>query len=613
MKAARRSLALLLCAALLACGLAGCSARNTGVEYVIGVSLANLREQWRLVLKDELEAEAAKYGNVRLVFTDAAGDSEKQAADIERLMGFAIDLLIISPNDAEALTPAISEAYAQIPVIVMDRAVEGYDYTLFIGPDNQLIGRQAGEMVLSILAEGGAAGGAVLELKTAAFSSESRSGEFIRTLTEAGVATRSVDLTEATRDCAEDYLTARPEVLDGIDVIFAHNDYMAYGARLALQQLGITGVRIVGLDGFSGRDGGLQLVEQGMIDATLACPTGGTEAIQYALDILAQQSGIPKQIFLRSHPIRADSVQEYLVTPTPPPERSTPIRVGYAQIQEESDWRKANLDSIQAAAREFGIELTVAFNELSLETQIAQVREFIAQGVDVIVLSPVVSEGWQEVLEEARRAGIPVLLTDRMVDTSEELYTAFIGADFEEEGRRCARWMMQELAGREQVRIMELRGTDGASPELGRKRGFEETIAGDSRFQIVCSESGDFEREGGRRLLREYLAGHEWDIDVIFAHNDDMAIGAIEVLKEYGIRPGVDVCILSVDGIADALTALQKGETNCVVECNPLLGPELMKAITDLMAGKELPLRIITDETVFTATTPAEAFRNRKY
>lgn len=608
-----RPLAALLCLALCLFSFAGCSARPTSVEYVIGVSLANLREQWRLVLKSELEAEAAKYPNVRLVITDAAGDSEKQAADVERLMNFAVDLLIISPNDAEALTPVISAAYEEIPVIVLDRAVEGYNYTLFIGPDNRLIGRQAGETVLSMLEN---QTGQVLELKTDAFSSESRSSEFIRELQDAGIQTHSVDLQEATRDCTEDYLLAHPEVLEEIDVIFAHNDYMAYGARLALQQLGREDIRIVGLDGFSGKDGGRKLVEQGLIDATLVCPTGGTEAIRYAMDIMNHQSGVPKQIILRSHPLRAgDALQtgESALPAAPEPSQDV-IRVGYAQIQEDSAWRQANQASIQAAAREFGVDLEVALNELSMETQIDQVRAFIQEGVDVIVISPVLADGWVPVLQEAREAGIPVLLTDRMVNAPEDLYTSFIGADFEEEGRRCARWMMRQLADCTQTRIMELRGTDGASPVQGRKLGFEEAIAEDSRFQIVWSESGDFNREGGRRVVQQYLEEHDrWDIDVIYAHNDDMALGAAEVLKENGIQPGTDVYILSIDGISDALDALRRGELNCVVECNPLLGPELMKAITDLMNGKELPLRIITDESVFTAETPAQNFLNRKY
>lgn len=608
----KRTLSLLLCIILLLVCFTGCGARKTSIEYVIGVSLANLNEQWRLVLKDELEAEAKKYDSVRLVMTDAAGDSEKQAADVERLMGFGIDLLIISPSDVEALTPVISQIYSQIPVIVLDRAVEGYDYSLFIGPDNKLIGRQAGEAVLDIQEENYVINGSVLELKNDSFASESRSAEFIKTLSESNVATSSIDLREATRDCAEDTLLAKPEVLEGVDVIFAHNDYMAYGAHLALEKLNISNIRIVGLDGFSGENGGLQLVQQGIIDATVTCPTGGTEAIRYAVDIINQVSGIPKQIILRSHQIRPENVGDYqkeqVIT-----ERPSAIRVGYAQIGEESHWRDACTESIRQAAKEFDIDLNMEFTPPIVEEQTGLVRKFIEQEMDVIVVSPVVAEGWWEVLEEARSAGIPILLVDRMVDAKEGLYTSFIGADFEEEGRRCARWMMQDTADWEEVRIMELRGTEGASPALGRKAGFEAAISGDSRYKIVHSQCGEFNREGGWNVVESYLAANSWDIDVIFSHNDDMAMGAKEALKAHGIQPGVDVKILSIDGTADALEALQNGEVNCVVECNPLLGPQLMKAITDLMQGKELPLRIITDESVFTAETPKEAFKNRKY
>ena len=218
----KEGLAALLCLAALAASLSGCSARTTSIDCVIGVSLANLREQWRLVLKDELEAEAKKYEGVRLVMTDAAGDSEKQAEDVERLMSYGIDLLIISPSDVEALTPVIGGAYEEIPVIVMDRAVEGYNYSLFIGPDNDLIGRQAGKTVLELLGERGIPNASVLELKNDSFASESRSAEFVKTVSEAQVTTRSIDLSEATRDCAEDTLLAEPEVLKDIDVIFAH-------------------------------------------------------------------------------------------------------------------------------------------------------------------------------------------------------------------------------------------------------------------------------------------------------------------------------------------------------------------------------------------------------
>ncbi len=605
----RRKIMGLLCLALSM--LCGCSVRQTSVEYVIGVSLANLREQWRLVLKDELEAEAEKYDGVRLVITDAAGDSEKQESDVERLMSYGIDLLIISPSDVEALTPIISRTYEEIPVIVLDRAMEGYDYSLFIGPDNDLIGRQAGKTVLELLAEDGVSSASVLEMKNNSFASESRSAEFVKTVSESGISTRSIDLPEATRDCAEDTLLASPELLEGMDVIFAHNDYMAYGARLALDKLGIGGIRIVGLDGFSGENGGLQLVEQGAIDATVTCPTGGTEAIRYAVDIMNQVSGIPKQIILRSHRIRPDNVTDYQkesrITGKP-----SVIRVGYAQIDEESHWRAACTDSIRQAAKDFDIDLTMEFTQPLVEEQTRLVQKFIDQDMDVIVVSPVVAEGWRPVLEEARKAGIPVLLVDRMVDEEEEMYTSFIGADFEEEGRRCARWLLHELPG-QPIRVLELRGTEGSSPAQSRKIGFEEVIHCEPECEIAYSACGDFSREGGGRVMQEYLEEHNWDIDAIFAHNDDMALGTLEIMAEQGIRPGMDVKIMSVDGTSDALVALQAGKMNCVVECNPLLGPQLMKAITDLMQGKELPLRIITDESVFTKDTPRSQFQNRKY
>ena len=609
MSCCKRGIMGLLCLALLMpCG---CSVRRTSVACVIGVSLANLREQWRLVLKDELEAEAEKYDGVRLVITDAAGDSWKQESDVERLMSYGIDLLIISPSDVEALAPVISRTYAEIPVIVLDRAVEGYDYSLFIGPDNNLIGRQAGKTVLELLNEDGISDASVLEMKNDSFASESRSAEFVKTVSASGVSTRSIDLPEATRDCAEDVLLASPKLLEGIDVIFAHNDYMAYGARLALDKLEISGIRIVGLDGFSGENGGLQMVEQGAIDATVTCPTGGTEAIRYAVDIINQVNGIPKQIILRSHRIRPDNVADYQkesqITGKPPV-----IRVGYAQISEESHWRAACTESIRQTAKDFDIDLTMEFTNPLVAEQTRLVQRFIDQDMDVIVVSPVVAEGWLPVLEEAAVAGIPILLVDRMVDAEEEMYTSFIGADFEEEGRRCARWLLHELPERP-IRALELRGTEGSSPAQSRKIGFEAVISSEPNCAIVHSFCGDFTREGGRLVIQEYLEHHNWDIDAIFAHNDDMALGTLNVLAEWGIQPGTDVKIMSIDGTSDALDALRDGKINCVVECNPLLGPQLMKAITDLMQGKELPLRIITDESVFTKDTPPVLYKNRKY
>ena len=604
----------LVCCLLLVLSCAGCQTRQTSVEYLIGVSLANLSEQWRLVLKSELEAEAEKYDNVRLVFSDAAGSSEKQAEDVRLLMRYGIDLLIISPTDVDQLRQTISEAYEKLPVIVLDRAVEGYDYSLFIGPDNQLIGKQAGQMVLDLIEEAGISEPSVLELMAGGYANLERSTAFLETMEQASVPTESILLDSATRDCAEDTLFSNAAMLEDVDVIFAHNDYMAYGTVLALEKLGRRDIQVVGLDGFGGEKGGLSLVKEGVIQATVTCPTGGKEAIQSALEILTDTSGVPKKIILRSHPIHGGNVEQFLrERDDATGEKPQEIRVGYVQIGDEGGWRKANSQSIKDAARDFGVDLTMEEGDQSLQKQIDLVRRFIAEEVDVIVISPVVETGWDEVLQEARDAGIPVLLSDRKIDVPIDLYTAFIGADFIEQGKRCASWMLQANTDAEQIRILELQGTEGASPTRERKLGFEQQIEGDSRCRIVWSGYGDYNQEGGKRVVQEYLDQGQWNVDVIFSHNDDMALGALEVLEKHGIRPGVDVQIMSIDGTANALTALQKGQLNCVAECNPLLGPQLLKAIADLMNGKELPLRIITDEMVFTQETPEVYFNNRQY
>lgn len=240
----------------------GCrsGAEKGRIKYVIGVSQANMREPWRLVLIRELQEEAARHPEIRLVITDATADGEKQVEDIQRLLGYGIDLLIVSPHDVERITPVVSEVYQKIPVIVLDRVVEGYDYSLFIGPDNDLIGKQAGEAAVRLV-RGSAA--KVLELKGGPHSQASaeRSGGF-RSVTSLFplIEIESVTVENESRDAAEDLVSAYGERLREFDVIFAHNDYMALGAYKAAHRLGCDDVKIVGIDGFTGQDGGLELI-----------------------------------------------------------------------------------------------------------------------------------------------------------------------------------------------------------------------------------------------------------------------------------------------------------------------------------------------------------------
>lgn len=298
------------------------------------------------------------------------------------------------------------------------------------------------------------------------------------------------------------------------------------------------------------------------------------------------------------------------------------IVVGFSQIGAESAWRVANTESIVSEAKKIpDVELKFSDAQQKQENQIKAIRSFIAQGVDVIAFSPVVETGWEPVLKEAKRARIPVILTDRAVDTDDDsLWVTFMGSDFVEEGRRAARWLVEnydkvkkEGKSSDTINIVELQGTVGSAPAIDRKVGFEEVLKKHPNFKIIKSQSGDFTRSKGKEVMEAFLKAEGKKIDVLYGHNDDMAIGAIQAIEEYGLKPGKDIIIISIDAVRGAFEAMVEGKLNCTVECSPLLGPQLFAAVKDLMNGKELPRRIVTEEGVFPKEIAQKVLPTRKY
>ena len=287
--------------------------------------------------------------------------------------------------------------------------------------------------------------------------------------------------------------------------------------------------------------------------------------------------------------------------------------VGFSQIGAESAWRTANTSSIKDEAKKRGIELKFADAQQKQENQIKAIRSFIAQGVDVIAFSPVVETGWEPVLKEAKKAKIPVILSDRSVEVSDpSLYTTFIGSDFVEEGRRAGKWLAEKTGGK--AKIAELVGTPGAAPAIDRKKGFEEVIAKYPDMKIIKSQSGDFTRAKGKEVMEAFLKSPEGNnITVLYAHNDDMALGAIQAIEEAGKKPGKDIIIISIDGVKGAFEAMVAGKLNCTVECNPLIGPQLFDLIEKVAAGKEVPKRVVSEEGVYDQPQAEKALPNRKY
>jgi ABC-type sugar transport system substrate-binding protein len=303
-------------------------------------------------------------------------------------------------------------------------------------------------------------------------------------------------------------------------------------------------------------------------------------------------------------------------TATIPAWAAKPLTIGFSQVGAESEWRTANTASIKDSAKKEGVNLKFADAQQKQENQVKAIRSFIAQKVDVIAFSPVVESGWETVLREAKAAKIPVILTDRAVNvTDKSLYVTFIGSDFVEEGRNAARWLVDYAAKNpgKTYNIVELQGTVGSAPAIDRKAGFAEIIKGKQGMTIIRSQTGDFTRAKGKEVMEAFLKAQGKDINVLYAHNDDMAIGAIQAIEEAGMKPGKDILVISIDGVKGAFEAMMAGKMNVTIECNPQLGPQLMQAARDVVAGKALPKRITTVEGIFPAEVAAREFPNRRY
>ena len=290
------------------------------------------------------------------------------------------------------------------------------------------------------------------------------------------------------------------------------------------------------------------------------------------------------------------------------------ITMGFAQVGAESGWRTANTLSIQDSAKTAGFTLKFSDAQQKQENQIKAIRSYIAQKVDVIAFSPVVESGWDAVLKEAKDAGIPVILTDRAIDSPDtSLYQTFIGSDFVVEGKKAGEWLVKEYDGKPgDVNIVELQGTTGSAPTNDRKAGFADVIKADPRFKVIASQSGDFTRAGGKEVMEAFLKANP-KIDVLYAHNDDMGLGAIEAIEAAGKKPGKDIQIITVDAVKDGMTALSEGKINFIVECSPLLGPQLMDLAKKVKNKEEVPQRVLTEETTFTQEQAKAALPTRQY
>jgi ABC-type sugar transport system substrate-binding protein len=290
------------------------------------------------------------------------------------------------------------------------------------------------------------------------------------------------------------------------------------------------------------------------------------------------------------------------------------ITMGFAQVGAESGWRIANTKSIQDAARAAGINLDFQNGKQEQDNQITAIQGFVDKKVDVIAFSPVVESGWDSVLQAAKDAKIPVILTDRAIDTTDTtFYRSFLGSDFVAEGRKAGRWLIDQYRGKTaRVNVVEIEGTTGSAPANDRRAGFADVIKADPHLTVIASKDGNFTRDKGQEVMAGFLKQYP-RIDVVYAHNDEEGLGAIKAIEAAGKKPGIDIKIITVDATRDGMRALAAGKINFIVECNPLLGPQLMDLAKKVVAGQSVPARVVTNETIFDQAQARTVLSSRQY
>ncbi|MFT0861479.1 galactofuranose ABC transporter, galactofuranose-binding protein YtfQ [Ancylobacter sp. G4_0304] len=292
------------------------------------------------------------------------------------------------------------------------------------------------------------------------------------------------------------------------------------------------------------------------------------------------------------------------------------LTIGFSQIGSESGWRAAETTVSKSEAKKRNITFKIADAQQKQENQIKAIRSFIAQGVDAIFLAPVVATGWDSVLKEAKEAKIPVVLLDRDIDPAgKDLYLTAVTSDSVHEGKVAGEWLVKTVAGKP-CNVVELQGTVGASVATNRKKGFEDGIAGASNVKIVRSQTGDFTRAKGKEVMESFIKaeGGGKNICAVYAHNDDMMVGAIQAMKEAGLKPGTDVLTVSIDAVPDIFKAMAAGEANATVELTPnMAGPAFDAVLAYKAKGTVPPKWIQTESKLYTqADNPMAVYESKK-
>jgi simple sugar transport system substrate-binding protein len=575
-----------LALAVVLSALAGCTAADPPVKFLIGVSQANLSEPWRISMTDEIQRQAGLHPELRIIVADASDSLGKQIGDVEKFEGLGVDLLIISPLESEALTPTVTRVFQSIPVIVLNRSVANYDYTLFIGPDNARIGQEAGRFVARTLQN---TGGEVLEVlgrsgspptleRAQSFRQEIARNPLIRL--------QSAVLANWLRDGAEDLVLERLKVDAPPRVIFAHNDAMAYGAWMAAEKLGLSRkITFLGVDGLPGPRGGLELLRSGVLDGTFVSPTGGKEAVEFALALLRHQGEQPKKVILGTRFLTRNDLEAAPV----PASGLGPRSVAFLPSTGGDGWSQRVRSSAEKALAAGGWSLSV----------LTGTEPTLPAGLDAVVVdasdSGVDDRRHREAIEASARArNLPLFRLGPQPPAGDDSgWTLALGPDPLEEGRRAGRW----LAGEGSRRILELTGPAGSAATRDRSQGLVQGVAERGSGLVTATVATEGTRAAGRAAVAKALA-EGLSFDAVFAHTDELTLGAADALKDK--TAAAKVAIAGVGAGTDALAALKAGLVGCLIRSPTDLGPLLRSDIVRSLDDRGVSRRLVTSHDVLT-------------
>lgn len=571
---------------LLFCGtwLVSCSQGEPPVRFLIGVSQANLSEPWRISMTDEIQRQASLHPELRVIVADASDSLGKQIEDVETFEGLGVDLMIISPLESEALTPTVARVYQKMPVIVVNRSVANDDYTLFIGPDNARIGQEAGRFVAKTLQN---SGGEVLEIlgRSASPPTLERAEGFRREIAKNPlIRLQSPVLANWLRDAAEDSVADRLGVDGPAKVVFAHNDAMAYGAWLAAEKLGVAKkITFLGVDGLPGPRGGLELLRSGILDGTFLSPSGGREAVEFALSLLRHEGEQPKEVILGTKFLtRADLVTAPLVRRT-----ASPPAIAFLPSSGDDAWRRGLRESVEKSLGSGGWSLTV----------LSEADGSVPSGFDAVVVDaadqgPRDRQRRQAVEALARAHGQPLFRVGPQPPQGDDSgWVLALGPDPTKEGLRVARWFVEKGVHR----VLEVTGSRQEAGTEERSEGLAHGLAERGGIQVEERLETDGSRQGARdavaRVVAEGLA-----FDAVFAHSDELALGAADAL---GPR-GSDRVIVALGGGTEALRALKEGTLKAVIRSPNDLGPLLRGDLVRYWENPGVSRRLVTSHDVIT-------------